>query len=332
MKKTAALFLAFALMILLIPTVVVYPFIHQPILHSATLQLPLTRSDKTPKTGPAVTVSVLRSATGTTDRVDLNQYLIGVVGSEMPAAFQPQALEAQALAARTYIMTRLISNPAARVTDTVSNQVYHSPQELKQIWGKDYAWRIRKITKAVAATSNQVITYKGKLITPLFFSTSNGQTASAADYWISDVPYLRSVPSPWDRQSPKYKMEKKITAAAAASALGITLPAKDGPIGTVVSRTGAGYIAQFRIGGKTFTGRQIREKLLLSSSDFKLTRQGSTIIADTLGNGHGVGMSQYGAEGMANAGNTAAQIIAYYYRGTQISQLNTASGKTTVMK
>lgn len=330
MKKTAALLLAFALVVLLIPTVVVYPFSHKPLVHSATLQLTQTTPDKNP--APAVTVSVQRSATGVTERVALNQYLIGVVGSEMPAAFLPQALEAQALAARTYIMARLISNPAARVTDTVSNQVYNSPQELKRIWGKDYQWRIDKITKAVAATDNQVITYQGKLITPLFFSTSNGRTANASDYWTSNVPYLKSVPSPWDKLSPKYKMEKKISAAGVAAALGVTLSAADGPAGSVVSRTGAGYIARYQIGGQTFTGRQIREKLSLSSSDFRLTRQGNTIIADTLGNGHGVGMSQYGAQGMALTGKTARQIVAYYYQGTTVSQMTLTPGKTTVMR
>jgi stage II sporulation protein D len=330
MKKTAALLLAFALVILLIPTVVVYPFIHKATVHPATLQL--TQIAPVKASAPAVTVSVRRSATGTTERVALNQYLIGVVGSEMPAAFLPQALEAQALAARTYIMARLIHNPAASVTDTVSNQVYNSPQELKRIWGKDYQWRIDKITKAVAATDNQVITYQGKLITPLFFSTSNGRTANASDYWTSTVPYLKSVPSPWDKLSPKYKMEKVIRASEVSAALGVTLPAADGPAGSVISRTGAGYIAQYKIGGQTFTGRQIREKLSLSSSDFRLTRKGNTIIADTLGNGHGVGMSQYGAQGMARTGKTARQIITYYYQGTAVSQMTVTPGKTTVMR
>lgn len=332
MKKQATLLLAFALIILLVPTLIVSPFIHKPALQSATLQLPHTVQDKGPKQDPAVTVSVRRSATGVTERVDLNQYLIGVVGSEMPAAFQPQALEAQALAARTYIIARLVDNPATRVTDTVSNQVYNSPQELKQIWGKDYAWRIRKITRAVEATDNRVITYRGKLITPLFFSTSNGRTANASDYWTTDVPYLKSVPSPWDKRSPKYKKEKRISVADAASALGVTLPAGDGRIGSVVTRTNAGYIARFKIGGRMFTGRQIRERLSLSSSDFELTRKGNTIIADTIGDGHGVGMSQYGAQGMARAGKTASQIIAHYYRGTQISRMTVTSGKATVLK
>ncbi|TGA99775.1 stage II sporulation protein D [Sporolactobacillus shoreae] len=330
MKKSATLLLIFALVILVIPAAVVLPFSQKQAAQETAAHLALFQTRKS--SPPSVTVSVHRSLSGKTEQVDLNQYLIGVVGSEMPASFQPQALEAQALAARTYIMSRIINNPGQSVTDTVSSQVYHSPQELKRIWGKDYTWKMAKIEKAVAVTDNQVITYHGKLISPVFFSTSNGYTENAKDYWTTDVPYLKSVPSPWDKLSPKYKMEKKISASDAATALGTTLPGNDGELGTVVKKTSTGHIAQYRISGKLFTGREIREKLNLSSTDFTLIRSGGTIIAGTLGDGHDVGMSQYGAQGMAREGKTAEQIVTYFYQGTQVSKMTLSPGKSVAKK
>lgn len=329
MKKTATLILVFALVILAIPVAVVLPYsqkqAEQPVNH-----LNLVPAKK--NTAPSIMVSVQRSASGKTEKVALDQYLIGVVGSEMPAKFLPQALEAQALAARTYIMARIIGDPSASVTDTVSNQVYHNPQELQHIWGKDYSWKMAKIGRAVSATDNQVITYNGKLISPVFFSTSNGRTENAKDYWTTDVPYLRSVPSPWDKRSPKYKVEKKMDASDVSRALAVSLPSNDGELGKVIQWTGTGHVAWYQINGKQFTGRDIREKLNLSSTDFKLTRSGNTIIADTLGSGHDVGMSQYGAQGMASEGKTADQIVTYFYHGTEVTKIKVNSEKSLTRK
>lgn len=323
MKKTALTLFVFALIILAIPAAIVLPFKHQTEkLHLPIIGQSVGKSSAKPADQAApITVAVYRAASGATEQVDLNRYLIGVVGSEMPAKFPIEALKAQALAARTYILAQLMNNPNARVSDTVENQVYHSLPELKKIWGKDYDWRIKKITQAVEATNNKVITYQGSLISPVFFSTSNGRTEDASNYWSHAVPYLRSVASPWDKASPKYKNTKKMSADAVAAALGISLSAADGAIGKVVQWTATGHVARFAIGGKTFTGREIREKLTLSSTDFTLTRQGDTIIAQSIGSGHDVGMSQYGAAGMAQAGKNADQIVTHYYSGTKVTTL-----------
>lgn len=329
MKKTAVILLIFALAILIIPSAVVLPYAQKKPDNPDT-QTVSRDSEKTET--PSVTVSVLRSADERTERVDMEQYLIGVVGSEMPASFRSEALKAQAIAARTYIMARLTDNPNARVTDTAENQVYHNTAELKHIWGTDYSKKIEKIEKAVSETDNQVVTYKGKLISPVFFSTSNGRTENAGDYWTNDVPYLRSVASPWDKLSPKYHNQKKIRVSEAERLLGITLPTGEGAPGKVIRKTETGRVATYEIGGKRFTGRQIREKLKLSSTDFTLTRKGDTIVADTIGSGHGVGMSQYGAEGMAREGKKAKDIITYFYPGTQISKITIKSGNSTAKR
>jgi len=322
MKKAAVLLLIFALVIIIIPAAVVIPFTQKAV---GELQHQSTKRTKIAAQQNVIQVSVDRSNTKQTDQVALNDYLIGVVGSEMPAKFRIEALKAQAIAARTYIMARIIDNPDVHVTDTVQNQVYHSSQELKQIWGKDYEWKLKKVKKAVEQTQNQVITYNGKLISPVFFSTSNGQTENADHYWKNDVPYLRSVASPWDKLSPKYRNEKILTTRSVEQALGVTLGSNQGTLGKVISRTDTDHVARIEIAGKTFTGRQVRESLNLSSTDFQLTQEGDQIKAVTIGSGHDVGMSQYGAEGMAREGKTAKQILTYFYQGTQISKMTIKS-------
>lgn len=332
MRKAAALLFTFTFVIIVIPATIALLFSQNkdPSRQAtpAKQETPQTADKK--NNDPAITVSVYRSAEKKTDRVALDDYLVGVVGSEMPATFHPEALKAQALAARTYIMGRIMSNPGATVTDTVQNQVYNSRQDLKRIWGKDYSWRLAKVETAVSETKDEVITYQGKLITPSFFSTSNGQTENAADYWTADVPYLRSVPSPWDKQSPKYKATRTLTVSEVENALAVKLGNGTGTLGKVIRRTATNHVAVYQISGQIFTGREIRVKLNLNSTDFQLVQTGSRIVATTFGSGHDVGMSQYGANGMAGEGKNAAQIVTYYYQGTSISKMTVTAKKAVV--
>ncbi|RYM05513.1 stage II sporulation protein D [Sporolactobacillus sp. THM7-7] len=328
MKKAAVLLSVFAFIIVILPAIVVLPYSQDRHAEKMTEHQPPPKTRKQ----EALTVSVYRSAAEKAEKVALDDYLIGVVGSEMPADFHLEALKAQALAARTYIINRIMKQPDGRVTDTVENQVYHNRTEFKRLWGADYDRKIRKVKKAVAETENQVITYKGELISPAFFSTSNGRTENAQDYWQSDIPYLRSVASPWDRQSPKFKTEKTLKISDVEAALGIRLSDRHGELGRIVEKTETGYVAAYKIGGKTFTGRQLREKLHLSSADFQLRQNGSQVLATTYGSGHGIGMSQYGAEGMAAEGKKAEQIVTYYYKGTEISKINLSDKKEIVKK
>ncbi|MCL1631262.1 stage II sporulation protein D [Sporolactobacillus sp. CPB3-1] len=327
MKKAAILLVLFALVIIVVPAVVVLPYTHRA---AGELQQQNSRTQNAAQKNQ-ISISVYRSAQKQTDQVNLDEYLIGVVGSEMPAKFRIEALKAQAIAARTYIMARIIDDSNVRVTDTVQNQVYHSPEELKKIWGKDYSWKMKKIRQAIRETRNQVVTYNGKLISPVFFSTSNGQTENAGDYWENEVPYLRSVDSPWDKLSPKYKNKKIMARSNVEQSLGVTLSRRSGKLGSKVQRTPTGHIAHIEIGGKLFTGRQVREKLKLSSTDFQLTQKGDLITADSIGSGHDVGMSQYGAQGMAREGKSAEQILTYFYQGTRISKMTVKPQKSNTV-
>ena len=174
-----------------------------------------------------------------------------------------------------------------------------------------------KIRKAVRETKGQVLTYQDEPITAAFFSTSNGYTENAEDYWQNPVPYLQSVESPWDKQSPRYENVQRVPVTEVERILGVSLPSQEA--GTITERTEGGRVAAFQIGGKTFHGREIREKLQLDSSDFQVERQGEELHFRTKGWGHGVGMSQYGAEGMAKEGKSYEDILSHYYKGVTIS-------------
>lgn len=283
-----------------------------------------------PQAAEEPTVSVYVTKTDTVEELPLEQYLVGVLAAEMPAEFQLEALKAQAIAARTYIVQRLASGDRsgvpdgkALVTDTVSHQAYIAQDELTKEWrrlGKEA--ELAKLRQAVKETAGVVMTYEGKPITASFFSTSNGYTENSEDYWKNEIPYLRSVESPWDKKiSPKYKTTVTMPRSEFIGKLGLAdgaVPVSAGGDGgssflKVLSYTQGHRIESVRVGGKKFTGREVREKLGLRSSQFTLHMKDGEIEITTYGNGHGVGMSQYGAEGMAREGYEAKAILEHYY-------------------
>lgn len=323
---------------LVVPSVLVMPFMENKA--SGKLgdmaQAPTKNVAAVPTADSGVEVAVYRFSKGKIENVSLENYLVGVVAAEMPAEFQEEALKAQALTARTYIVKQLLSTgdhlglpKGADVGDTELNQAYLSDDQLRKDWGMDYSWKIKKIREAVRTTSGQILTYDGKPITATFFSTSNGYTENSEDYWSNAFPYLRSVPSPWDKNSPKFKYEKVFSVADFETKLGVHL--KGSSVGKVLERTAGKRVAKVNINGKILTGKEIREKLDLKSSDFAWQRQGDQVIVTTKGYGHGVGMSQYGANGMAAEGKSYKDIVQYYYKGVDVtpsqSMMAMVSGK-----
>ncbi|RJG24871.1 stage II sporulation protein D [Paenibacillus thiaminolyticus] len=293
------------------------------------------------------------------ESVPLEQYARGVLAAEMPADFELEALKAQAIAARTYIVRRLRTgdtagiSEGADVTDTVAHQVYIPLAEL----AKRPEGMIARLNRAVNETRDQVITYQGEPIMAAFFSTSNGYTENAEDYWKNPVPYLKSVPSPWDQaESPRYAVTVDLALNEVLEKLGLTPAAVPGlaqasrqggggagsaSSGTVagdglaedvriLSRTAGKRVGEVQFGSMRFSGRDMREKLNLRSSAFNWERDGDKLRITTYGYGHGVGMSQYGAQGMAKQGAAAERILTYYYTGVQLdkaSKLLTAAGR-----
>ena len=281
-----------------------------------------------------VLVSVFRTKSNKVDEVPLEEYVMGVVASEMPADFEIEALKAQALSARTNIVLSKINgikSGKGEVSDSTSDQVYKSKEELKAIWGNDFTWKITKIQKAVKATNGQILTYNGSPITASFFSTSNGHTENSEEYWSTALPYLKSVESPWDLDSPKYQAQTSVSVSNFEKKLNVKLSSAIN-VGIVKKKTIGGRIAEIEISGKLFTGRKIREELGLRSTDFSFTRNGKEIIVHTKGYGHGVGMSQYGANGLATDGKKYSDIIFYYYQGVQITKIDSLAEVALIKK
>jgi stage II sporulation protein D len=346
MKKIKPFILLASLLIvltLIIPAVLVLPFsdVH---FASGKLGVDLTKVPPeketkavVPSSDSAVEVAVFRSVKSKIENVQLEDYLVGVVAAEMPAEFKDEALKAQALTARTYIVKKLLSKDdigvpkGAQVTDTQIHQVYKSDDELRKEWGVDYDWKKKKVLAAVRATSGNILTYKGEAITATFFSTSNGYTENSEDYWAGNIPYLRSVSSPWDKDSPKFNSQKVMTVEAFETGLGVKLGS--GPnIGKILELTKGKRVGKVDFNGKVLTGKDIREKLALRSSDFVWERKGSNIVITTKGFGHGVGMSQYGANGMAEEGKDYQEIVKHYYQGVEITSAESMMATITAQK
>jgi stage II sporulation protein D len=323
-------FILFALT-LIIPAVLVLPYSEGKAngkLGKDLTQVPVKKAAAVPSADAGVEVAVYRFSKAKIENVPLENYLVGVVAAEMPADFNEEALKAQALTARTYIVKQLLTKDhlglpkGAVVGDTEINQVFKSEDDLRKSWGMDFNWKMEKILNAVRATSGQIITYKGQAITASFFSTSNGYTENSEDYWPNSFPYLRSVASPWDKSSPKFNNQKIFSVQEFETKLGVKLSSSK-VIGEITKQTAGKRVAQVKFNHKTLTGREIREKLDLKSSDFQWVRKGNNIIISTRGYGHGVGMSQYGANGMASEGKSYQEIVKYYYKGVDITSADT---------
>jgi len=276
-------------------------------------------------------IKVYRTEKKVVETLPLEQYIEGVVAAEMPAEFELEALKAQAMAARTYIARRLREGKfedvpeGAHVLDTIEHQVYMDDRQRRERWGEQYEWKNRRIRQAVQDTAGIILTYNGEPIDATFFSTSNGFTENASEYWEKPIPYLKSVPSPWDMESPRYEQTVAFPVAEVERKLGVKLDQQavsSGGAWRVDAMTTGNRIGRITIGGKEFTGREVREKLNLNSSSFSMELRGDQIWITTKGYGHGVGMSQWGANGMAKMGRKAEQIVKYFYQGIDLAPIS----------
>ncbi|MFC5469642.1 stage II sporulation protein D [Cohnella suwonensis] len=282
------------------------------------------------------TVNVYLTKTGEIESVPLETYVLGVVAAEMPLDFEPAALEAQALAARTYIERRLalgdrsgVPAEGADVTDTVAHQVYRSLSDMKRLRAEDVDG-YRKAASAVERTKGRIIVYGGQPIEALFFSTSNGYTENSEEVFAARQPYLRSVPSPWDAaESPRAKETIEIGLADFYRKLGIGALPVVGKAGLsakkpvrVLERTPGRRVKTLQAGSERLTGGEARERLGLRSASFDLEIEGNAVYVTTYGSGHGVGMSQWGAEGLAKLGKTSSFIVEYYYKGARVEEVS----------
>lgn len=250
--------------------------------------------------------------------MDLEDYIIGVVAGEMPASFSLEALKAQAVASRTFALYKMESNKDYVLSTTINDQVYLTQDDMKNKWGNDYEYYYNRVKEAVLDTEGEVLTYNGKLASTYYFAISNGYTDDALTVFQEDRDYLVSVESPWDKDYQSYTSLYTMNKSDFCSKLEITC----GDIQvSQVNRADNHYVREVTINGKTFTGIQVFQKLNLKSTDFIITSKGDTVEIQTLGFGHGVGMSQYGAQGMANDGYLYQDILKHYYQNTEITKL-----------
>lgn len=265
-------------------------------------------------------IRVLDEKTGQITEIPFEDYIKGVVASEMPTTFELEALKAQAVASRSYATYQMNGNKTKEydVTNTTTNQVYKTESQLKQIWKDEYHEKINKIKKAVTETENQILTYNNQVVNAMFFSTSTGVTENSEEIFSSKVPYLRSVASKWDEESPSYQDTYKLTLNDFYNKL--SLPYNQTLTITNIEKTTTGRTKKLNINGQTINGRQLAQKLSLRSNYFDITQNENDITITTKGFGHGVGMSQYGANGMAKEGYKYDQILKYYYQNTEIKK------------
>ncbi|MFZ5633381.1 MAG: stage II sporulation protein D [Bacillota bacterium] len=280
-------------------------------------------------------VHMYSHASGKVINLPVEDYVIGVVAAEMPAEFPAEALKAQAVAARTYIMKRLtgggVANPVHPGADACDDhrhyQAWISREEMKKRWGtlKHYQYYF-KIARAVYATRNEVITYEGELIDPVYHSSCGGLgTVNSGEVWKFDAPYLKGVPCPYDAD-PEPLREVFFSPAEFKRATGVdinSLPAGTGQksIIDVIEKTSGGWPKTVRLGTKILSAVAAREMLGLRSARFNITLEGGRVKVSTAGYGHGVGMCQYGAKGMALKGKNYRDILKHYYTGIEINSL-----------
>ncbi len=266
------------------------------------------------------TIRVKDEKTNIIKEIPFEEYIKGVVAGEMPVTFELEALKAQAVASRSYAMYQMTAtkDKAYDVVNTTANQVYLTDEQLKDNWKEDYPEKINKIKTAIAETSGEYLTYNGEIVNAMFFSTSVGATENSEEVFVSALPYLRSVDSTWDKESPVYIDTYTFTLEDFYKKL--NLPFKQTLKIEVTEKTSTGRTKALKINDQEMKGRDVATKLSLRSNYFDIVQNQNNITITTKGFGHGVGMSQYGANGMAKEGYKYDQILKHYYKNTEIKK------------
>ena len=268
------------------------------------------------------TVVRVLTKNNTVEKINLEDYLVGVVSGEVPVSFEKEAIKAQAVAARTYALKQIENhkNYEYDVKDDTSSQVYQTDEELRNKWGNNYDEYVKKIKKCVNETEGEYVSYNNEVIYAFFFSTSNGKTEDNKNVFGKDLPYLKVVDSSFDESETKNFTTVKIVSLDDFYKQ-LNLEKSDELNITDIVRTESGRISSIMVNGKAFTGRDFQKRLSLRSNEFTIQKNNENITITTKGFGHGVGMSQYGANALAKRHKTYDEILKYYYQGTNLQKL-----------
>ena len=327
MKRDRMMLLLFALLLTAIPVVPALLLSHKT---------PPAASESAVTAENLPTFSVLDISTGEVLTVSARDYVIGAVCAEMPATFEPEALKAQAVAAHTYAVRQQQieqENPTPELcgadfsNDPAQYQAYFTQNQAKQYYGEQFDSYYHEIADAVDEVLPYILTYEEEPIIAAFCSMSSGQTESAEVVWGQAVPYLVPVDSAADETAPHFLEEVTFSKEEMQNALQILAPdaelEEDHPETwlTVQEVSDSGTVCTADVGGVSVSGQDVRSALSLRAAAFTVTYADEAFTITTKGYGHGVGMSQYGANAMAKNGATWQEILSYYYPETVITDV-----------
>ena len=267
-------------------------------------------------------ITVYLQDRGTVSELPLREYLTDVVLQEMPASFETEALKAQCVAARTFTMQRIYDGGAHEGADICGDpgccQCYLDAAEGQEIYGEGYEDARRKVMDCVTATDGQVLVWQDTLIEAVYFSSTGGSTESAAAVWGGEVSYLQPVSSPEE-----FRMTERAVPFEAFRAALPEAELSGHPAGWFgeMTHTEGGAVKTMEIGGEVYTGTELRSRFSLKSARFTVAVTEDGVEFEVTGSGHGVGMSQYGANEMAAAGNSYRQILLHYYTDVELKEL-----------
>ena len=284
-------------------------------------------------------IKVKISSTDEILEMSVSDYLKGVVPSEMPPDYDVEALKAQAIVARTYLFNKMDTNAHidADICDSPNHcQAFYTKERLFKIWQTSKGWNettrtnyYNKVSDAVDSTENIVVTYKNKYIKAYFHACSGGKTENVHNVWgRQDIPYLVSVESIEDKKYKNYTSKKTYTISKLQTKLNkeedikCSINENGGDIVEILSYTDTGRVDKVKIGGVIYTAEKLRQLLGLKSTNFNITYENGKVTFNVTGNGHGVGMSQVGANYYASIGYTFDEIITHYYTGVDITYVN----------
>ena len=301
---------------------------------AAMLFLPLAATAKKTSNSPTVstvapisddTVKVKLTEKDKIIEVSLEDYVIGVVAAEVPADYSSEAIKAQAVAARTFLFYEKGQNKDADydITDDYTiHQAFNSKEQLKEKWGDKFEENYDKIKAAVTETENEILVYDEKPIFAAYHAVSSGKTEKAVNVWGKDYPYLLSVDSIGDLLCPDYLSTLSVSPEDFKKTFDGKVTFSDDMKGWVTNteNTESGTVSKIKVGDKELRGTEIRELFSLKSSSFDLTFDGTNFVFTVRGNGHGVGMSQNGANYMAQQGSTYKEILNWYYSNCKIEK------------
>ncbi len=269
----------------------------------------------------------------TLQQMDMQTYLLGVVRAEMPASFEEEALKAQAVAARTYILHKIAGGGSANhpqadaCGDITCCQAYKSREEAAADWGEQAESYEAKIRRAVEGTDGECILYEGAPVLAVFHSSSSGSTQDAQNVWSASLPYLQSVETPEGEESvPGFRSTASFSTGQLRERLLKALPEAqlEGSASnwfTDIRQQPNGTVTSLSVGGVEVGGNRLRTILELRSACFTISFDGDAVTFSVSGYGHGVGMSQYGANVMAGNGMNYREILAWYYTGAEVGPI-----------